>query len=85
MSRTNNWRARAACAGHWELFEPPVLGGDRDEKVAYEKRAAQARVICACCPVLLPCREFGLTNDVGGIVGGLDDLERREIRKERAS
>lgn len=85
MSGSNSWRAHAACAGHWELFEPPTFGSDYDEKVAQEKRAARARIICSCCPVLLPCREWGLTEDVSGIVGGLDDLERGEMKKERAS
>lgn len=50
---------------------------------------AQARAICADCPVQLACREYGLSftrrgERLDGLFGGLDEFERAErVRRER--
>src|SRR5699024_3664991 len=39
----------------------------------------QAKAVCAGCPVLAQCREYGMT-EPHGVWGGLSAGERREIR-----
>jgi WhiB family transcriptional regulator, redox-sensing transcriptional regulator len=43
---------------------------------------ASAKAICRRCPVLAVCREWGIRREEFGIWGGLDELERRAIRRE---
>lgn len=45
--------------------------------------AAPAKSICAVCPVIEPCREFGMSQKFG-VWGGLSERERRRIRSQRA-
>ena len=74
------WRAKAICKGlpiSW-FFDPveTVLEG-----------GPNVRDICRRCPVSVECLEEALTYenqaDLGGIWGGTDENERKQIRKER--
>lgn len=69
----SDWKKDAVCATvDPELFYP--------EPYEHGKRA-QAKAICAVCPVKVECLEYAL--DVGdkfGIMGGLTNLERETIR-----
>jgi WhiB family redox-sensing transcriptional regulator len=73
------WVARAACIGEDpELFFPVGTG---------EPAVAQAEIakrVCAGCPVRDICLEWALqTCQDAGVWGGLDEEQRREIRRER--
>lgn len=50
-----------ACAGEYDLFDPPELAETRGE---YRERAALARKLCHWCPILDACAErvAALTN-----------------------
>lgn len=74
------WRASASCRGlpiSW-FFEPveTVLEG-----------GVNVRDICRACPVQTDCLEEALTfenkADLAGIWGGTDEVERKQIRKDR--
>jgi WhiB family transcriptional regulator, redox-sensing transcriptional regulator len=68
-----SWAARASCADTGPaVFFPPH--GDP---------AAQARQICARCPVRSDCLTYALDADERyGIWGGLDPDERRRLRRK---
>lgn len=67
------WQADAACRGEpVDLFFP--------ERPA---DTGLAREICAGCPVVVECRAYGLAHPgLLGLFGGLDEVERRRIRRE---
>ena len=48
----------------------------------YEQVQA-AREVCERCPLIEPCREYGVTHGVDGGWGGTSDSERQRIRKQR--
>lgn len=68
------WRAEAACAGSdLDLFFPPE---DDFDKIA------EAKDVCATCPVVDDCLQFALsTNQTDGVWGGMDANERRRLRR----
>lgn len=70
--------------------EQPPTGGpcaDEDPELFWpisdnqERQIAKAKTVCAGCPVLAECREFGMTQPEG-IWGGTTATERREIRAQ---
>ena len=64
------WQDQAACNGATAKFFP-----------ARGESTAEAEAVCAVCPVILECRDFGLMNNLKhGIWGALSDRERRKIR-----
>ncbi len=71
------WYLRAACAeADPRIFFP--VGSGEDALGA----TAEAKSICAHCPVCAECRSFALTtNQQYGIWGGLDEEERRVVRR----
>jgi WhiB family redox-sensing transcriptional regulator len=66
------WRAEAACKG----APISLFFSDSNE--------AEAKAICAKCPVLTQCRSFFLQEewnlDKWGVFGGLTPAERKEAR-----
>jgi len=72
-----HWRDDAACANEDTLLWFPVgFSGPALEQ------AAQAKQVCADCPVREPCLVFAVTtNQEYGIWGGLDELERHQVRR----
>jgi len=80
--RTHGWQLEAACRGaDATLFFAPNYFEKREEKDA---REAQAKVLCARCPVREPCLEYALrTRDPHGVWGGLNELERRRLVRTR--
>jgi WhiB family redox-sensing transcriptional regulator len=59
----SEWRTRAACRGHGDIFWPDWAGG----RNAY----ADALAICARCPVRDPCARYAATvPDLTGVWGG---------------
>jgi len=74
-----SWITDAVCIGEDpELFfpvgsTPPAL-----------EQVERAKAICARCPVRPACLEWSLvTCQDAGVWGGLDEEERREIRRAR--
>lgn len=72
------WQVKAACRGpHTSLFFPPSHFERKDDK---EHREAQAKSICASCPVRQPCLQYALRiREPHGIWGGLNEVERRAL------
>ncbi len=71
------WRDRAAC----RLSDPALFYAEKGENPA----VAEARRICAGCPVKGPCLDFALaTREQHGIWGGLTRNERRDLRRTAA-
>jgi WhiB family transcriptional regulator, redox-sensing transcriptional regulator len=67
-----SWRLAAACrSADPELFFPLSGSGKALEQIA------EAKVICAGCPVRRQCLEFALRTRPHGIWGGLTEVERR--------
>lgn len=71
------WRRRAACRDEDpELFFPVGSAGP-----AALAQIAEAKNICASCPVQQACRVFATaTRQEYGIWGGLTEDERRQLR-----
>ena len=74
---TGYWRSAAAClSADPELFFPISYSGRALEQVA------QAKAICAACPVRRDCLAFALqTEQAHGIWGGLTEQERAARRR----
>ena len=71
-----SWQSRAACL-HCDpdLFFPIACSGPALGQVA------QAKAICARCPVRSECLQFALTtHQVHGVWGGTSEEERRMLR-----
>jgi WhiB family transcriptional regulator, redox-sensing transcriptional regulator len=68
-----HWHTHAACRG---------MGPDRWFPEKGEATRAQL-AICATCPVIDPCREYGI-EERAGIWGGTTGNDRRRIRARRA-
>lgn len=62
-----------ACAGLPEPAAAAYLPGGLEVAAAKER--------CRGCPFWKGCRGYGLTHDVQGVWGGLDDVERRAHRR----
>ncbi len=71
----------AACKGaDSDLF----FGPDAEFVTSRREREAQAKAICAACPVRPDCLTFALdTGQVYGVWGGLNEDERRALRRQR--
>ena len=71
-----DWRDRAACAGYPnQLFFP---AGDVSQRIV-----EKAKAVCSICPVAADCLEYALeTNQRSGIWGGINEDERRSLRRK---
>ena len=76
------WQWRAACRGEdANLFFPPNHVEEKPERDARERHA---KAICAICPVRIECLEYAIRiREPHGIWGGLNELERRVLIRER--
>ncbi len=77
------WQQRAACRGEDSVyFFAPSYFERRSEKNA---REAVAKAICVRCPVRVECLEYALgIRENHGIWGGLNEMERRAVLRQRA-
>lgn len=75
-----DWRYQAACAGvDTDLFFPVGVGPEA------RAQTAQAKAMCARCPVRADCLEFALDTDQQfGVWGGLAEEEREALKKHRS-
>lgn len=76
------WQHDAACrTADASVFFAPSYFEKRAEKRA---REAVAKALCARCPVREECLEFALSvRDPHGVWGGLNEMERRALLRER--
>ncbi|MFZ4810929.1 MAG: WhiB family transcriptional regulator [Ilumatobacteraceae bacterium] len=74
------WRRHAICRDtDPDLFFPVGTTGQALVQISMAKQ------VCGECPVAEPCLEYALeTNQDAGIWGGLDEEERRDIRRRAA-
>lgn len=70
---------RACDSVRLDLFFPTS-----DAAPADRRQIEAAKTHCRRCPVLDACRQFGLEAMPHGVVGGLTEWERREVRGKRA-
>ncbi|MER5968258.1 WhiB family transcriptional regulator [Streptomyces sp. NPDC002055] len=75
-----NWRQSAACIDEDpELFFPIGTSGPA------ALQAEEAKTVCARCPVTEQCLEWALENNQdSGVWGGLEENERRALRRRNA-
>ncbi|WP_432093991.1 WhiB family transcriptional regulator [Streptomyces sp. bgisy100] len=75
-----NWRQSAACIDEDpELFFPIGTSGPA------ALQAEEAKAVCARCPVTDQCLEWALENNQdSGVWGGLEENERRALRRRNA-
>jgi len=80
LAAERDWRSAAACqSADPELFFPVSAFGQA------LKQVAEAKAICARCPVRRQCLAFALrTRQAHGIWGGLTEEERASIRRPRS-
>lgn len=72
-----DWAKNAACA---QVDPEPFHPGKRTRR----KDIAAAKALCASCPVAQQCLADALDRtDEYGIWGGLDERERRKLRRSR--
>lgn len=74
---TLGWREHAACRGHepewWSLVDGRGTGNP--VQFAFNERA---RAICATCPVMKDCKQYGYDSGaIGVILGGFSFTARR--------
>ena len=70
------WRSKAACQGLAPDIFYPATEDDAD--------AAEAKEVCAVCPVREPCLEHALAvREKDGVWGGATERERRRIIRQR--
>lgn len=74
-----SWRSRAACLDvDPELFFPAAEAGE-----VYEAQVAEAKAVCATCPVRARCLAEALVSIPDGVAGGLSEGERRDLSAAR--
>ncbi len=63
------------------LFDEKVPG---EAQAAYRRRVAEARVVCAGCPVRADCLQHGRDNNLSGFMGGCELRKGRVIQSAGA-
>lgn len=79
------WQDRAACTSQLvdrELF----FHRDREDSFRTMARDAEAKQICASCPVIAQCLHHALTYpETAGVWGGMSETERAELLKRKSA
>lgn len=73
-----SWMLQGSCA-----TEDPELFFPVGDGPAAQAQIAQARAVCAGCPMLARCLEYGMTQEFG-VWGGTSEAERRRLRQQSA-
>lgn len=76
-----SWRSHAVCRGtDPDLFFPVGTTGQALVQIS------RAKEVCWECPVRVECLDYAIaTNQDSGIWGGLDEEQRRGIRRRNAA
>lgn len=72
MDEANDWMDSRPCCGKPQLFFAPRA----ERPQARVRREAQARRLCASCPVTRACRDFARRHREYGFWGGESEEER---------
>lgn len=75
------WRLHAACreSDPAPFFAPNYF----ERRTRKREREASAKALCARCRVRDPCLGYAMRyNEEHGVWGGLNEVERRALRKE---
>lgn len=75
-----DWRDLGLCRNSDEPNLWHAVGRDAQAQADTEF----AKEICGRCPSLLPCRQWAIDRGEEGVWGGLDDDERRAIKRREA-
>lgn len=88
MTRRQSWMGRAACRGvDLEIFYPAYPtrsegGRSRAVIAAAMSAVAEAKQVCASCPVIGECRAYALAaREEYGVWGGLSAEDRHALRR----
>ncbi len=72
-----DWQMEGACRG---LDSSVFYHPDGERGQARERRIAQAKAVCATCPVIRQCAEAAIkSREPYGVWGGLSEDERQNI------
>ena len=80
MREPSQYEAPSCATIGGDFWFPDVSMGNKEVSVEDTKFAIS---ICKRCPHKRECAEWGIYNEQHGIWGGLADLDRRRIRRER--
>jgi WhiB family redox-sensing transcriptional regulator len=69
------WMDEAVCKNKTSLFFPKLA--ERPE--ARKRREAEAKLICAQCPVKIQCRDYARSNHEFGVWGGESEIDREKL------
>jgi len=72
VPRGVDWREFAMCKGRLELF----FAKKAERPQARQRREARANLLCAACPVRIPCRNFARENHEYGFWAGENEEDR---------
>jgi WhiB family redox-sensing transcriptional regulator len=75
-----SWMEEAKCLGKTDLMF--IEHEDGLSLFERSRGVRQAKEVCTGCPVLLKCREFGMTQKLG-VWGGLSATERQALRRQQ--
>lgn len=77
-----DWQQDAACRG----ADPNLFFGPQHEpRDVKAKREMKAKIVCHSCPVREECLAFALeTQEIFGVWGGTNEVERRRLSRRRA-
>ena len=77
LTNNQSWIKNAACG---DIEDPDIFFSSQPDKIK------EAITICHKCPVRVLCAEYAINEDIGdGIWGGLTELDRRSIKKQKAT
>lgn len=78
-----DWRDRALCAGMpTDVFFQPEPQGRGDRKNGPDPHA-EARAVCAACPVINECLTWAMENNEYGFLGGMTERERAALKRKQ--
>jgi WhiB family redox-sensing transcriptional regulator len=77
---THEFMQHGACAD--DEIDPEMFFPISEADTA---RIAQAKLICADCPVKAQCLEYALAHGLEGVWGGMTDAERDALRRRTLS
>lgn len=75
-----DWREFAACLG----VDPEVFFPAAESGPVFDREVAEAKAVCAVCPVRDECLAEALVTPVEGVWGGTTEQERRALRRAGA-
>jgi WhiB family transcriptional regulator, redox-sensing transcriptional regulator len=79
MTAYQQWMREGACRGaDMSLF----FGPDFEKQAERDVREAEAKAVCAICPVRWRCRSYSLAKpENAGVWGGMGEEERQQERR----